>query len=64
MWDKGVIYTKEVLELVNEYPGRLRVAAEQALRLSLGVGWPTCQTVRYLLTKAHLHAQALASKMG
>jgi large subunit ribosomal protein L10 len=63
-WEKGKVYPREVLELVRLYPSKLGEAANLALRLSVGIGWPTPRTIKYLLIKAHQHAKALMGKGG
>jgi large subunit ribosomal protein L10 len=61
MWEGGTVYGKDVLELVTSYPEKLKEASMHALRLSLGIGYPTPQSIKYLLIKAHQHAKLLTN---
>jgi large subunit ribosomal protein L10 len=64
VYDKGTIYLKEVLSLAGEgYVKMLQQAHQFAVNLSVASGYPTTESIKYLLAKAHLHAQALQSKV-
>ncbi|MEM5794373.1 MAG: 50S ribosomal protein L10 [Candidatus Aenigmatarchaeota archaeon] len=59
IYEKGKIYNKEILELVNVYPKKLKEAFEQALNLSININYPTKENIQYLLIKAYQNALAL-----
>jgi len=59
----GEIYTQEILKLVEEYPEKVKEAFNQALNLSIAIGYPTKENIGYLLSKAYHSAQAL-EKIG
>jgi len=64
IYQNGMIYGKEALSLVGEgYLNKVREAFTQALNLSVSIGYPTKTNISYLLAKAKLHADALASKI-
>jgi len=65
IYQNGMIYGKEALSLVGEgYLNKIREAFTQALNLSVSIGYPTKANISYLLAKAKLHADALASKIN
>lgn len=65
IYQNGMIYSKEVLGLVGEtYMNKIRDAFAQALNLSVSIGYPTKSNIGYLLAKAKLAADALASKVN
>lgn len=59
----GEVYTQEILRMVDEYPERVKEAFNQALNLSIAIGYPTKENIGYLLSKAYHSAQAL-EKIG
>lgn len=64
VYDKGTMYLKEVLKLAGEgYIKLLQQAYNYALNLSVATGYPTKENIKYLLAKAHSHAQALQNKV-
>ena len=64
IYQNGMLYGKEVLSLVGEgYLSKIRDAYTQALNLSVSIGYPTKANISYLLAKAKLAADALASKI-
>lgn len=64
IYQNGMIYGKEALSLVGEgYMNKIREAYMQALNLSVSVGYPTKSNIGYLLAKAKLAADALASRI-
>lgn len=64
LYYNGIIYTKDVLNLVNIYPEKLKEAFNQALNLSVAICYPTKENINYLLAKAFNNAKALESKIG
>lgn len=60
----GSLYMKDVLELVEIYPSKLKEAFSQALNLSVSINYPTKENVKYLLMKAYQQGKALESKVG
>jgi large subunit ribosomal protein L10 len=62
-YENGMIYTKDVLELVKTFPEKLVVAHQQAVNLSVNVCYPTKETIKLLLIKAFNNAKAI-EKMG
>lgn len=60
----GKIYTKDVLELVNVYPQKLKEAYNQALNLSVSICYPTKQNIKYLLSKAFNAAKTIENLGG
>lgn len=65
IYQNGMIYGKEALSLIGEgYLNKIREAFTQALNLSVSIGYPTKANISYLLAKAKLHADALASKIN
>jgi len=63
LYENGKIYTKDVLKLVEEYPDRLKEAFSQALNLSVAIGYPTKENIKYLFAKACQQAKVL-EKIG
>jgi large subunit ribosomal protein L10 len=64
IYDKGIIYKKEVLNLVNIFPGMLKDGFNNALNLSIVISYPTKDNIKFLLSKAFNNAKALESKIG
>jgi large subunit ribosomal protein L10 len=62
-YENGMIYTKDVLELVKTFPEKLALAHQQAVNLSVNVCYPTKETIKILLIKAFNNAKAI-EKMG
>jgi large subunit ribosomal protein L10 len=64
VYDKGMIYMKEVLALAGDgYVKLLQQAHQFAINLSVAAGYPTKDNIKYLLARANMHAQALQSKV-
>ncbi len=63
LYENGKIYLKDVLSLVETYPNKLVEAFGQALNLSVAVGYPTKENIKYLLVKAYQQAKAI-EKIG
>jgi len=55
----GTLYTKETLNLIFEYPKLLIQAYQNALNLSVNVGYPTKENINILISKCYLKAKAL-----
>jgi len=52
IYEKGKIYTKDLLELVNTYPEKIKEDFNNALNLSINIAYPTKENIKYLLIKA------------
>ncbi len=63
LYEDGKMYSKDILNLVETYPSRLVEAFGQALNLSIAIGYPTKENVKYLFAKAYQQAKAL-EKIG
>lgn len=59
LYENGQIFKTDILKLVEEYPERMKEAFGQALNLSIAIGYPTKENVKYLLSKAYQEAKAL-----
>jgi len=64
IYENGNVYQKEVLELVNLYPQKIKECFSNALNFSINIGFPTKENIKYLLIKAHQHAKAIELKIG
>ncbi|MCD6371130.1 MAG: 50S ribosomal protein L10 [Candidatus Aenigmarchaeota archaeon] len=64
VYKDGKVYTKEILELVEVYPEKLKECVANALNLCIAVGYPTKESVKYLLIKAYTHAKIIREKIG
>jgi large subunit ribosomal protein L10 len=62
-YENGMVYTKDILELVKIFPEKLAFAHQQAVNLSVNVCYPTRETIKLLLIKAFNNAKAI-EKMG
>lgn len=60
----GILYNKEILELVEVYPQKLKEAFNQALNLSVSISYPTKENIKYLLMKAYQRGKILEKKIG
>ena len=60
----GMLYTKDILELVEVYPQKLKEAFNQALNLSVAINYPTKENIKYLLMKAYQRGKVLEKKIG
>jgi large subunit ribosomal protein L10 len=56
---EGTIYTKDTLNLVFEYPKLLTQAYQNALNLSVNIGYPTKENINILISKCYLNAKAI-----
>lgn len=59
VYENGDIHSKNLLQMVEEYPSKLQQAFNQALNLSIAVGYPTKENVKFLLAKAYQQAKAI-----
>jgi large subunit ribosomal protein L10 len=64
LYRDGDIYSKDILDLVEIYPNQLKEAFNQALNLSVNIGYPTKENIKYLLAKAYQQAKFVESKIG
>ncbi|MFQ6055883.1 MAG: 50S ribosomal protein L10 [Methanosarcinales archaeon] len=64
IYDNGIVYTKDKLNLVNIYPERIKEAFNQALNLSINICYPTKENIKFLLIKAFNSAKTLEGKIG
>lgn len=60
----GKVYTKDVLELVNTYSGKINEAYNQALNLSVFICYPTKENIQQLLAKAFNAAKSIENLGG
>lgn len=59
-YEKGAIYTKDVLLIDEEKTlADIAKAAQQAFNLAINSGYPTKQTISFMLMKAFMNAKAL-----
>jgi large subunit ribosomal protein L10 len=56
---EGTLYTKDTLNLVFEYPKLLTQAYQNALNLSVNIGYPTKENINILISKCYLNAKAI-----
>lgn len=59
----GDLYPKDALELVEIYPEKMKEMFNQALNLSVVIGYPTNENVKYLLAKAYQEGKIIESKI-
>jgi large subunit ribosomal protein L10 len=62
-YDSGIIYSKDVLELVRMFPEKLAFCHQQAVNLSVNVCYPTKETIKLLLIKGFNNAKSI-ERMG
>jgi large subunit ribosomal protein L10 len=63
LYENGEFFTKDILKMVEEYPEKMKIAFGQALNLSISIGFPTKENIKYLLSKAYNDAKVL-EKIG
>jgi large subunit ribosomal protein L10 len=62
-WEKGSIYTKDILFVTQEeYITQIRESVQKAFNLSLSINYFTKETIPLLLSKAHREALALCTR--
>ncbi|MBI4451519.1 50S ribosomal protein L10 [Candidatus Woesearchaeota archaeon] len=60
VWEKGLIYGKDVLDIdENVFLAQLTQAAKEAFNLAIETSYPTALTIELLLQNAHLEAKNL-----
>jgi len=65
LFENGMVYKKDVLVLVGDnYINKLKQAFNEALNLSVAIGYPTKDNIGYLLSKAYQNAKYIESKIG
>ena len=58
--EKESAYLKDILDLVGEnYLNKIKQAFNEALNLSVAIGYPTKENVAHLLAKAYRQAKAV-----
>ncbi|MFH1285236.1 MAG: 50S ribosomal protein L10 [Candidatus Micrarchaeota archaeon] len=61
VWDNGLVYKQEVLNVdVEQYKQNLAAASANALNLSVFIAYPTKENIRLLIAKAYGNARSLA----
>lgn len=60
----GDLYRRDVLELVEFYPQKLKETFNEALNLSIYISYPTKENIKYLLLKAYQRGKVLEVKLG
>lgn len=64
VYDSGTIYLKDVLSLAGQvYIDQTLLAHQQAINLSVAIGYPTKENIRLLLAKAYRESQAIGSRV-
>lgn len=64
VYDSGTIYLKDVLSLAGQgYIDSALLAHQQAINLSVAIGYPTRENIRLLLAKAYRESQAIGSRV-
>lgn len=64
IYDNGMIYQKEVLDLVNVYPEKIKEVYNSAMNLSITICYPTKGNIKFILAKAFNSTNAITSKVG
>lgn len=59
VYDRGRMYTKDVLDLTLKYPEMMKAAIANARNLAVEIEFPTKESISYLLSKAAIAAKAL-----
>lgn len=60
----GKLYKRDVLDLIYKYLDMMKEAYRKALSLTINVGYPTKENIKYLLAKAYNQAKYLKEKFG
>lgn len=64
VYDDGTIYLKDVLSLAGQiYIDQTLLAHQQAINLSVAIGYPTKENIMLLLAKAYRESQAIGSRV-
>jgi len=65
IFDRGKIYSSDVLSLVGEgYLNLIKECFIKALNVSIAIGYPTKENIGYLLSKAYQEAKLIEDKIG
>jgi len=64
VYDNGMIYKKDALELVDTFPKMLVAAYQDAFNLSIFIEYPTKENINLMLAKAFNVAKSLENKTG
>jgi len=64
IYDNGMIYQKDVLDLVKIYPEKIKEAHNSAMNLSVSICYPTKENIKFLLAKAFNSVNVITSKIG
>jgi large subunit ribosomal protein L10 len=64
VYENGIIYKKDTLELIDIFPKMLASAHQNAFNLSIFISYPTKENIMPLLAKAFNAAKTLENKIG
>jgi len=64
IYENGIVYAKDILNLVRTFPEKIPVAHQNALNLSVFICYPTKDNIKLLLAKAFNSAKNIESKIG
>ena len=64
VYENGMIYDREALELVKTFKAELVKSYQAYLNFTLALDWPTPDNIKYLLIKAHQYARALEGRIN
>jgi len=64
VYENGMIYKKDALELVETFPKMLGEAHQNAFSLSVSINYPTKENIKVLIAKAFNVAKSLENKIG
>ncbi len=65
VWENGKVYGGDQLDVTeDEIIENLNSAYSTAVKLSIGLGFPTKETIELLLQKAYMNAKALSEEVG
>ncbi|MBI2084195.1 MAG: 50S ribosomal protein L10 [Candidatus Aenigmarchaeota archaeon] len=59
----GMLYPRDVLEMVETYPKKLGEAIREDLMFSINIGYPTKENIKYLIAKVNQQEIALKRKL-
>jgi large subunit ribosomal protein L10 len=63
--EKGIVYTKEQLSIDEEkLINDIQLAIQNAINLSMNSGYPTKETIEFMIAKAYLNAKQLELETG
>jgi len=64
VYENGMIYDREALELVKTFKEELVKGYQAYLNFTLTLDWPTKDNIKYLLIKAYQYARALEGRIN